>query len=88
MYSVLFWFIAVFGGILQIICGIYGKNKLQRLLPLGGWVVIMIATLIFGSMFGTLGFAGALILFWNECKVLAIMAAAYGLVALVRWTRR
>jgi len=88
MYSVLFWFIAVFGGILQIVCSVYGKNKLHRLLPMGVWVVIMVATLIFGSIFGSLGLAAALILFWNELKVLLIMAAAYGLVALVDWTKK
>lgn len=88
MYSTLFWLIAVFGGILQILCSIYGKKKIQRLLPMGVWAVIMIGTLIFGSIFGSLGFAASLILFWNELKVLAVMAAACGLVALVGWTKK
>lgn len=88
MYSLLFWFIAVCGGIVQILCSIYGKNRLHRLLPMGVWALIMIGTLIFGSMIGSWGLAASLILVWNELKVLLIMAAAYGLVELVRWTKK
>ena len=88
MYRVIFWFATVFGGILQIVASIYGRNKLSRLLPMGIWLVIMAATLVFGSLFGTIGIFGALVLTWHEAKVLLIMAAAWGLVELVRWTKR
>ena len=51
----MFWLLAVIGVIVQIMCCVYAKNKLQRLLPIGLTVVIMAATLVFGSMLGSLG---------------------------------
>lgn len=88
MYRVIFWFATVFGGILQIVASIYGKNKMFRLLPMGIWLVITAGTLVFGSLFGTIGIFGALVLAWHEVKVLLVMAVAWGLVELVRWTKR
>lgn len=87
MYTVLFWFLAVAGGILQILCSVYGKSKLHRLLPMGIWVAVMAATLILGVSVGSLGLFAALVLVWKELKVLLIMAAAWGLVELVRFTK-
>lgn len=87
MYSVLFWLIAVFAGIGQILCSVRARNKFYRLLPMAVWGGVMAATLILGSTVGGLGLAAALVLVWNELKVLVIMAAAWGLVELVKFTK-
>ena len=87
MFDFLFWLIAIAGGILQIVVSIHGKTKFHKFLPMGVWGIVMVGTLVFGSMFGTLGIAGALILVWSELKVLLVMAVAFGLVELVRFTK-
>ena len=87
MYTFIFWFLAIAGGILQTLCSIYGKSKLHRLLPMGIWLAAMAATLVLGITIGSLGLFAAMVLVWNEAKVLLVMAIAWGLVELVRFAK-
>ena len=88
MYATIFWLLAIGGGIWQIFAAVNGKNKLRRLLPMLVWGAVMAATLVLGITVGSLGLAAALVLLWNEVKVLLVMAGAYGLVELVRFAKK
>lgn len=88
MYSVIFWLIAAVGFVVQILCCVYGRNRLVRLLPMLAVGAIMVGTVVFGKIFGGLGLFAAFGLVWNELKVLAVMALGYILYALVSFAKK
>lgn len=88
MYSVLFWFLAVGGFVAQILCCVYGRNKLIRLLPMAVMLVVMVGTVALGVGIGGMAWFAAFALVWNELKVLAVLALAYGLCALVKFAKK
>lgn len=88
MFSTLFWLFAVIGFVAQILCCVLGNNRFVRLLPMGVIVLIMAATLLLGIFVGSFGFLAALVLLWQEVKVLAVTALGYGLWALVNYAKK
>lgn len=88
MFSNLFWVLAVTGFVGQLLCCVYGKNRLIRLFPMLAVAGVMVLTLILGSTVGGLGFFAAFALAWNEGKILAFMAVGYGLYSLVMFTKK
>lgn len=88
MYSTLFWLFAVIGFVAQILCCVMGKNRLIRFVPMGVIALIMAATLILGVLAGSFGLIAALVLLWQEVKVLAVTALGYGLWALVNYAKK
>lgn len=88
MFSNLFWILAAAGLVLQLLCCVYGKNRIVQLLPMGVMGLIMVGTLFFGSTLGGLGFFAAFALAWNEGKILLLMAVGYGLYRLVSFTKK
>ena len=88
MFSTLFWILAVPGFVAQILCCVYGKNRIIQLLPMGIMGLIVVGTLVLGSTVGGLGFFAAFGLAWNELKILGLMAAGYGLYRLVLFTKK
>ena len=88
MFSNLFWILAVAGLVLQLLCCVYGKNRIVQLLPMGIMGVILAGTLILGSTVGGLGFFASIALAWNEGKILLLMAVGYGLYRLVSFTKK
>ena len=83
MFSNLFWVFAVAGFVAQILCCIFGKNRLTRLLPMVIVGLIMVCTVVFGSM----GIV-SMILLGVEFLLLAVLALAYGLCKLVLFTKK
>ena len=88
MYSTLFWFFAVIGFVTQILCCVLGKNRLIRLVPMGVIALIMATTLILGVLVGSFGLIAALVLLWQEVKVLAVTALGYWLWALANYAKK
>ena len=88
MFSNLFWVLAVAGFVAQLLCCVYGRNRMIQLLPMGLMGLIMAATLLLGSTVGGLGFFAAFALAWNEGKILLFMALGYGLYRLVLFTKK
>lgn len=79
----LFWVLAVIGFLAQIVCYIYGKNRLARLAPMLIVGVIMVCTAVLGSM----GFVSRALLV-VELMLLAVTALGYALCRLVLFTKK
>ena len=88
MFSNLFWILAVAGFVGQLLCCVYGKTKWVRLLPLTLMAAVMLGTVVLGCTVGDFGLIAALVLAWNEAKILAFMAVGYGLYRLVLFTKK
>ena len=88
MFHNLFWILAVAGFVAQLLCCVYGKNRLIQLLPMGIMALAVVGTLILGTTVGGLGFFAAFAVAWNELKILIFMTAGYGLYRLVAFTKK
>lgn len=88
MFYNLFWILAVAGFVAQLLCCVYGKNRLLRLLPMGIMGLIIAVTLVLGITVNRVGLFVGLVLAWQELKILAFMALGYGLYRLVCYTKK
>jgi len=88
MFSNFFWILAVAGLIVEILCCVYGRNRIVQLLPMGVMGLIIVGTITLGSTVGGLGFFAAFAIAWNEVKILFFMAVGYGLYRLVLFTKK
>lgn len=83
MFSNLFWIFAIVGFVAQIICYVYGKNLIIRILPMLAVGVVIACTVVFGSM-GLISVALIVV----ELMLLAVIALAYILCKLVFFAKK
>lgn len=81
------WVFAAGIFVAQLICCIYVRRPLLRLLPTFAAAAVMMLTLLLGAKAGALGLLGAFLLLWAQGKSLLMAGLAWLLYKLVLFTK-
>ena len=79
------WFLAVAAFLIQILCCVYARTKLVRLLVTAAVTVL---TLIAGLSGGFWGFAGGAVLLWGEGKIFFAVILAWVIYKIAVFTKK
>lgn len=82
------WFLAVVAFLIQILCCVYAKTRLARLLPLLITAAVTALTLIVGLSSGFWAFAGGAVLLWGEGKILFAVILAWVIYKIAVFTKK